>query len=378
MSDLNHNDKENDVVSSASKVSKVSKSNKTPLNNKTNIIIGLILLGIVLLIIFSGGHKRKTEVTDTATVAPQTTAELQENLTKLQQLNQNLQQQAQQITQDSSAGNPDENSQTLARQNAPTNMFSASPQADGGSNQTTSGTSGNPNQPTLAGQGTYTQFANQNMQTSSINATQIAHPKYTIASGEFIHAVLESALDSDLPGEIRAVISTPVYAYVGDSPLIPAGSRLIGQYSSSVLQGQDRVFVIWNRIILPNGIAVQLNSPGVDAIGQPGMGADSINTHFFSRFGEAGLLSIIGAGAANVGVTTGDQYNSASEYRTAIAQSFQQSANDSLQNSTQMGPTLRIYQGAEINVFVAHDLDFYNVLAQQDDMSQSNTISEGN
>jgi type IV secretion system protein VirB10 len=109
-------------------------------------------------------------------------------------------------------------------------------------------------------------------------------------------------------------------------------------------------------------VSAQINSPGTDQLGMAGQLADDVNTHFFARFGEASLLSIIGAGAANAGVSTTDQYNSAAQYRMAIAQSFQQSADTSLQNTIQTKPTLTVDQGAAINVFVAHDIDFYSVM----------------
>ena len=255
----------------------------------------------------------------------------------------------------------------MARQNAPTSMFSAGGSIGGFSNNraaqnTAQNTAASDNGKTFAGQGVYTDFGNQSMTATAVSAKKIAHPDYTVASGEFLHAVLETAIQSDLPGQIRAVVSQPVYAYVGETPLIPAGSRLIGQYSSSVLQGQNRVFVVWNRVILPNGTSAQINSAGTDQLGIAGQGADDVNTHFFARFGEASLLSIIGAGVSNAGVNTSDQYNSASQYRMAIAQSFQQSANNSLQDSMQIKTTLTIDQGSAINVFVAHDIDFYSVM----------------
>lgn len=255
----------------------------------------------------------------------------------------------------------------MARQNAPTSMFSAGGSIGGFSNNhasqnTAQNTAASGNGKTFSGQGVYTDFGNQSMNATAVSAKKIAHPDYTVASGEFLHAVLETAIQSDLPGQIRAVVSQPVYAYVGETPLIPAGSRLIGQYSSSVLQGQNRVFVVWSRVILPNGTSAQINSAGTDQLGVAGQGADDVNTHFFARFGEASLLSIIGAGVSNAGVNTSDQYNSASQYRMAIAQSFQQSANNSLQDSMQIKTTLTIDQGAAINVFVAHDIDFYSVM----------------
>lgn len=220
---------------------------------------------------------------------------------------------------------------------------------------------------TFIGKDSNSQFGNGQMQTETVMAHSIAHPDFTVAAGELIPAVLETGINSDLPGMVRAVTSQSVYGYTSNRVLIPQGSRLIGQYSSSVVQGQRRVMVIWDRLLLPNGIAVQINSPGADALGTAGQGADSYQSHFWGRFGEATLLSILGAGTATVGVNSNDQYNSASQYRMSIAQSLQQSASESLDNTIANAPTLRIFQGAKINVFIAHDLSFYQVLQQNNE-----------
>ena len=180
-----------------------------------------------------------------------------------------------------------------------------------------------------------------------------------------LHAVLNVAMNSDLPGMVTATVSSPAYAYTGALELIPKGSRLIGQYSSAVLQGQSRIFIIWNRVVLPDGVSVDINSPDTDQIGQSGEPADYINRHFWSRFGESVLLSILSAGVSNVDVQSSDQYNSAQAYRIAVADSLQQSAAGTLQQTISTKPTLVRYQGANINVFIAHDLSFYNLYQQQ-------------
>lgn len=256
----------------------------------------------------------------------------------------------------------------LARQNAPTSAYDApdndnlaNPQANNSGVQ----------EAVFAGQGKDVDFGNQNTSAVSIDAKKIPHPAFTIAAGEFMHAVLETAVNSDLPGMVRAVIADPVYAYIGERVLIPAGSRLIGQYSAGIVQGQSRVMVVWNRVILPNGITAEINSPNSDALGRGGQGADSIDTHFWQRFGEASLLSVIGAGTATYGVDPDDAYNSAAIYRAAIAQSFQEAANQSLQSTVAIKPTIHIHQGAKINVFVARDLSFYNVLTQENKGNQN-------
>ena len=260
----------------------------------------------------------------------------------------------------------------IARMNAPTSLY------EGGSGHasSTSGANALENsvkkaidgvvpEATFIGKGADQEFGNTAYQTTSVEAKQVPHPEYTIVSGEMLHAVLNVAMNSDLPGMVTATVSSPAYAYTGALELIPKGSRLIGQYSSAVLQGQSRIFIIWNRVVLPDGVSVDINSPDTDQIGQSGEPADYINRHFWSRFGESVLLSILSAGVSNVDVQSSDQYNSAQAYRIAVADSLQQSAAGTLQQTISTKPTLVRYQGANINVFIAHDLSFYNLYQQQ-------------
>jgi type IV secretion system protein VirB10 len=192
-----------------------------------------------------------------------------------------------------------------------------------------------------------------------VRATHILHPETTLVQGAILQATLEPRIVSDLPGMLRAVVSDDVYSDDETEVLIPKGTRLVGQYSSGILPGQNRIFVIWQRLIRPDGIDILLNSPGTDQLGGAGIVASGIDHHFFEQFGTAALLSVIGAGAANIGVKPTDQLNSSSAYREAIAESFSQSAQNTLQNTGQIKPTLYVNQGAKISVFVARDLDFY-------------------
>ncbi len=216
-----------------------------------------------------------------------------------------------------------------------------------------------------------TQFLNQvsSEKTGSAIASVIDHLNYKILQGTLIDAVLEPMINSDLPGQLRAIVDTPIYSEDGSQVLIPRGSKLIGQYKSGMQEGQSRVFVVWTRLIIQNskngntnGISIDLGSPGVDGLGGSGLEADDIDRHFWQRFSTAGLLAIIGAGASNVGVSNNDQYNAAQQYRTAVANSFAQSANTSLQQNNAIPPTLVVNQGKHIFVFVNRDLDFESAM----------------
>ena len=93
-------------------------------------------------------------------------------------------------------------------------------------------------------------------------STTLGDREFIIAQGKLIDAVLETAVNTDQPGMLRALVSNDIYGDSGRTILLPRGSRLIGQYNSDVARGQSRVFVIWQRVIRPDGIDVQLDSGG--------------------------------------------------------------------------------------------------------------------
>lgn len=299
------------------------------------ILVTLFLLGLILFpLLFT--KQKKTDQTKIRKVTHFESL-LQTNLAHIQ----NIQQSVYKPTRKNRDGETSLSiKQMMLRQNAPTRMYIF----DNKSRHYAYSSN-------FLEKNEYTKFANQPSHSNTIYSTKLLHPGYTVPQGELIHAVLETAIDSDLPGMIRAVVSHPVYAYIGERILIPEGARLIGQYASKTVSGINRVMIIWQRILLPNGVSIQLDSPATDILGSAGMAADSVNSHFLQRFGQASLLSIIGATTAS--------YYSTQQYQAAIAQSFQSAANNNLQQSISVKPTLNIHQGARVNVFVAHDLDFY-------------------
>lgn len=175
--------------------------------------------------------------------------------------------------------------------------------------------------------------------------------------GKLIDAELETAINTDLPGQIRAIVSAPLYAEQGREPLVPPGSRLNGVYNSAVRKGQVRVFAIWNRLIRPDGIEITLDSAATDALGRAGMAGETDN-HFAQIFGMSALLSIIGAGASTAGVNADSRQNSADAYRHEVQQSFARTADRVLEPYANIPPTNTIAQGERIKVLLNRDLNF--------------------
>ena len=193
--------------------------------------------------------------------------------------------------------------------------------------------------------------------TAESRSTALGDRETIIAQGKLIDAVLETAINTDQPGLLRALVSNDIYGDSGQTVLLPRGSRLIGQYNSDVARGQSRVFIIWQRVIRPDGIDVQLDSGGTDSLGQAGI-EGNVDNHFFAMFGAATLLSIIGASASTVGVQPQDNNNSLSTYRSSVSQGFSDAANTVLGTFVRIKPTITIHQGTAIKVFVARDLYF--------------------
>lgn len=248
--------------------------------------------------------------------------------------------------------------ETLARMNAPSTFFSS---LSNEKSESSKAKEEKTQAKTLAGNDANSNFINQQNEIASVSAKRLPHPTTTVPAGEMIPATLETAIDSELAGMVRAITTRDIYALSGDKLLIPKGSTLVGQFNTAVAQGQSRIFVVWNRLQMANGIIVTLNSPSSDAIGRAGLAADYINRHFFQRFATGSLFSVLGAYSAAGGVKAQDEYNSLSQYRMNLAGSFQQAANQSLQQEMQIPTNLQKYQGTSINVFVAQDLDFYAV-----------------
>jgi type IV secretion system protein TrbI len=103
--------------------------------------------------------------------------------------------------------------------------------------------------------------------------------KYEIKAGWDIPAVLEQSLNSDLPGEIRALVRGNVYDIAsGNYLLIPQGSRLLGRYDSRIAYAQDGVTVVWDRVVFPDGSSIDLEGmDGQDAQGRAGLRWQSLS-----------------------------------------------------------------------------------------------------
>lgn len=239
------------------------------------------------------------------------------------------------------------------QQPQPLSLASASPAASAGST---------PSPPVDAG-------AAQNMQdrknaflnastdhrTVSDDRLQVKASPYVVQAGTVIPAALITGIRADLPGQITAQVTEPVYdSPVGKYLLIPQGARLIGQYDSSVAFGQSRVLLVWTRVIMPDGTSIVLErQPGADTEGYAGL-QDQVDYHWGELFKAAVLSTILSVGAE--AGTSDSENNLAQAIRMGASNSISQTGQQIVSRQLNIQPTLTIRPGFPVRVIVTRDL----------------------
>jgi type IV secretion system protein VirB10 len=186
--------------------------------------------------------------------------------------------------------------------------------------------------------------------------------RYEIKAGWEIPAVLEQSLNSDLPGELKALVTSNVYdTATGMYLLIPQGSRLIGQYDSRVSYGQDGVQVAWSRIIFPDASAIDLNGMvGLDSHGNAGL-RDKVDRHYRRLLGFSVLTSMFTAAFA-----ISQQHNQSALVNpspgqiaaSAVGQELSQTGSQITRRNLNVQPTIKVPVGYKFTVRVNRDILF--------------------
>ena len=187
-------------------------------------------------------------------------------------------------------------------------------------------------------------------------AEVIANPSNTVIQGTMIQAVMETALDSSLPGQTRAIISEDVFSYDGSRLLIPRGSRLIGRFRSGIEIAQRRVTIAWDRIILPNNQTVQISSFGGDELGRSGV-TGFVDTRFDERFGSAALISIISAAPSVAAAQVEDE--TTADVLEDVGDDLANATDSVIGEYLSIGPVIYVDQGARVTVMVDRDLEIF-------------------
>ncbi len=179
--------------------------------------------------------------------------------------------------------------------------------------------------------------------------------EHLVQAGTLIPAALITGVNSDLPGEIIAQVTEPIFdTPSGNAKLIPAGAKLLGRYDSVIGYGQDRAFIVWDRLLMPNGYSIELDElSGTDKKGQAGV-ADQVDYHF-ARLAGAVLLSsflVVGGNA----VENSDDNGFTGDLGDAAAQQAVDIGSRIVDRQLQVQPTITIRPGWTMRVLVNRDI----------------------
>lgn len=195
--------------------------------------------------------------------------------------------------------------------------------------------------------------------TPPTNATMMPDRNLLLPKGTFIDCVLETKLDTTVPGMTSCVIPRDVYSANGRVLLIERGSKAIGEYKGAVENGLNRIFVLWTQIQTPKGVRVNIDSPATDALGGSGM-AGEIDFHWWARFGNALLFTLIQDGF-DFAMTKQSENNGGVNYYQNSEDGMNQIIQEAMRQSGNIPPTLTKNQGERVGIFVARDVDFSKV-----------------
>lgn len=187
---------------------------------------------------------------------------------------------------------------------------------------------------------------------------------YELRAGFVIPAIMLSGINSNLPGQVMAQVSQNVYdTATGRFLLVPQGTRLIGTYNSDVGYGQERILMAWQRLIFPDGKALDIEAmPGADSAGMAGF-EDQINNHYIRTFSSAFLLSGVIAAVSMSQQQSSGNYNSDRQragdaMSEALGQTLGTTMAEMIKKNLNIAPTLEIRPGYRFNVMVTKDMRF--------------------
>jgi type IV secretion system protein VirB10 len=184
-------------------------------------------------------------------------------------------------------------------------------------------------------------------------ATVVSDRAFLLSAGTLVPCTLQTAINSTQAGYVSCVIGQDVYSEDGRVVLLDKGTKVLGQFSGGITQGQARLFVLWTRALTPRGVAIDLGSPASDELGRSGM-AGGVDTMFWQRFGGALMLSVL----EDLGNIASSHFAGAGTQTTQVPAD---TASTALQSSINIRPILKKNQGDQVTIFVAKDFDFSGV-----------------
>ena len=176
---------------------------------------------------------------------------------------------------------------------------------------------------------------------------------YTLVKGAKIPCTLETNIVSEQHGFTSCIVQQDVYSANARLLLIEKGSRVTGEYRRDVRNGDRRLEIIWDRLITPYNVVVQLQSPSTDALGASGVTGE-VDNRWMLRIGSALLVSTF---SDVLNIAAENSQNAEVIVGTETAKTSQNMAEKILEKNIDLSPIIYIRNGEVINIFVADDID---------------------
>ena len=178
---------------------------------------------------------------------------------------------------------------------------------------------------------------------------------YRLFEGTVIETVLTNRLDGSFSGPVNCMVTTALHSHDGRKLLIPQGSRVLGEVRKVETFGQQRLAVMFHRLIMPDGYTLDLDTfQGLNQIGETGL-VDQINHHYLQVFGVSlAIGAIAGLGQANT--RYGFDASAIDAYRQGVGSSLSQSSLRILDRYLNVLPTFTIREGHRVKVYLTEDL----------------------
>jgi type IV secretion system protein VirB10 len=179
--------------------------------------------------------------------------------------------------------------------------------------------------------------------------------KYRIREGTWLPCTEELRINGFFAGNINCLISIPIYSTSGTHLLIPQGTVALGHAAAVSGQNQQRLFVVFDELIMPDGYTVNYdNASGLDQIGQTGL-RDKVDHHYLQVFGvSVGLAAL--SGLSQIGNYGNSAITAGSQYRSGVTQSLSESSVHILDKFSNVLPTFVIREGARNNIQLPFNL----------------------
>jgi type IV secretion system protein TrbI len=179
--------------------------------------------------------------------------------------------------------------------------------------------------------------------------------RYVVFEGTILETLLINRLNGTFSGPVNCLVTTNIYSHNRQQVLIPSGSKVLGEAKKVEAFGQQRLAVVFHRLIMPDGYSVSLDQfKGLNQVGETAL-RDKVNNHYLQIFGASLAVGILGgiseAGAGNV--FTNSPLDRA---RAGFGSSLANSSTEILDRFLNILPTVTIREGSRVKVYLSGDL----------------------